>query len=298
MDERLTRTGVGGEPPSTMPLSVVSCLRDGRRASGLRRHIRRTAGCPHECVFIDNGDGRYGLCAAYNEGVRRARGDIVAFVHDDARFLETGWGRRLADLFAGDASLGLVGVAGAQVLARSHPWWPYLWDSFAVSRVFHEHGVRRFPRIGRLRRRWVALRNPIPPERLKMEAVAVDGVFMAVRASLFERLRFDDDTFRGFHMYDADLCMAVRRTHRVVVVPDLFMKHWYRTDRAKMADFKAELKRFADKYTTELPASVLSWDEVRARLARGSGRERRYLALLDDELRVRSSVRAAAYHTD
>jgi glycosyltransferase involved in cell wall biosynthesis len=279
-------TGLGGAPGL---LSVVVCLREPGRGVRLRRHYARTAGCAHECVFVDNGAHQYGLCAAYNEGVRRARGEVIAFVHDDVRFLESGWGARLLGMFADDETLGLVGVAGGQVLAKVAPWWPGLWDSFAVSRVFHEYGSRRFPRIGRFRRRWVAFRNPIPEERLRMEAVTVDGVFMAVRASLFDHVRFDDVTFTGFHMYDADLCMQVRRTHRILVVPDLFLKHHYRTKPAAMVLFRRDIRRFLDKYRDELPVASVPWDVVRAKLSTGSENERLMLRHIESELAEKAS---------
>lgn len=267
------------------------CLREPKRAGRLRRHFARTARCAHECVFVDNRDRRYGLCAAYNEGVDRARGEVIVFVHDDVRFLEAGWGARLLDEFGADESLGLVGVAGGQVLARAAPWWPILWDSFAVSRVSHAYGLRRFPRIGRLRRYWVGYRNPIPSDRLRMEAVTVDGLCMAVRATVFERVRFDDVTFTGFHMYDADLCMQVRRTHRVLVLPDLYLKHYYRPKPAAMALFRKDLQRFLEKYRDDLPVASVPWAVVRARLAAGSERERAILGRIEQELAERASPR-------
>ena len=57
------------------------------------------------------------------------------------------------------------------------------------------------------------------------EVVAVDGLFFAVRRSLFHRIRFDDATFDGFHFYDLDLCMQIRKTHRLIVTWDLLVKH-------------------------------------------------------------------------
>ena len=47
-------------------------------------------------------------------------------------------------------------------------------------------------------------------ENKDIEAVAVDGLFFAMRKSLFDTIRFDKDTFDRFHFYDLDICMQVR----------------------------------------------------------------------------------------
>lgn len=206
-------------------ISVVVCHRRRSTVERHRRHVARTIGAQHEYVAIDNEDGAYGICAAYNEGIARSVGDPIVFVHDDVYFLESGWGRRLESALAGDPAIGLIGVAGGRLLCREYMHWLIPGEPMSVNRVFHEYGLHRFPRLGGLRRLWVALRKPLPPETLGMEIAAADGVVLAIRRAALEGRRFDAETFDAFHMYDYDICMQVRRTHKAIVMPDLFIKH-------------------------------------------------------------------------
>ncbi len=88
------------------------------------------------------------------------------------------------------------------------------------------------------------------------DVVVADGVFMAVRAGALARVRFDQTTFDGFHFYDLDLCMQLRRNHRLIVTNDVLIKH------LSGGDFNDEWKRYAqrflDKYKAELPANCAS----------------------------------------
>jgi len=228
--------------------------------------MSRTVGCEHEYVRIDNSDGRYGLAAAYNEGVRRAKGQVLVFVHDDVYFLEKGWGRRLEERFAGDHGIGLIGVAGAQVLLRHHSGWPLIGPPYTVALVFHEYGFMRFPRVDDLRRRWLRWQGRLPYEPYEMEAVVVDGLFVAMPRRLFDSVSWGEETFDGYHFYDADICMQVRRTHRIIVMADLLVKHKRahgdRSHGNVATAWPAYHQRFATKYREELPASCVPLADV------------------------------------
>jgi hypothetical protein len=89
-----------------------------------------------------------------------------------------------------------------------------------------------------------------------VEVAAVDGLFFAVRASLFERIRFDDATFDGFHFYDLDICMQARATHKVVVTDDIFVKHLSEGSFDQVWIRYAE--RFVEKYRAQLPVNCTS----------------------------------------
>ena len=47
------------------------------------KNISETVGCDHEIIVIDNSEKRFSIFSAYNEAIRRARGDILVFMHDD-----------------------------------------------------------------------------------------------------------------------------------------------------------------------------------------------------------------------
>jgi hypothetical protein len=132
--------------------------------------------------------------------------------------------------------------------------------------VFHEYGVMRFPRVDDLRRRYLRRRGRFPYEPYEMEAVAADGLFLALPRRLFESVRWDEETFDGYHLYDADICMQVRRTHRIIVMADLLVKH-KRARRNRphgnvISVWPAYQQRFTAKYGDELPASCMPFGDV------------------------------------
>lgn len=77
--------------------------------------------------FADKGYELHEVRHARNMGIHRAlqdslkmidcgdvQGDIIAFLHNDLFLLEPGWDQKVADAFAEDPKLGLVGVFGAR----------------------------------------------------------------------------------------------------------------------------------------------------------------------------------------
>jgi len=103
-------------------ISIIVCGHDERLGETHERNVIKTVEYPCEYIRIDNRDNHYGICAAYNEGVKRARGDICVFVHEDTLFMNRGWGSVLAQKFAADSTIGLIGVIGTQYLADRLVW--------------------------------------------------------------------------------------------------------------------------------------------------------------------------------
>ena len=59
-----------------------------------------------------------------------------------------------------------------------------------------------------------------PLEKGTEEVAVVDGVWMAMRKDLFNQIRFDDNNFHDFHLYDSDICMQVNHLGLDVMVTD------------------------------------------------------------------------------
>jgi GT2 family glycosyltransferase len=232
-------------------VSVIVCSKQGPSWTLHERNIRKTASTDVEYIRIDNRDGRFGICAAYNSGVEKAQGDIVAFMHEDAFFMERGWDAALARKFS-DPAIGLVGIAGTQYLFADPPGWVVAGRPFIRGKVVHETdngGTFHLTVFS-----W---------DKEDCDVVAVDGLFFAVRKSLFGRVRFDEKTFDRFHFYDLDLCMQIRKTHRLVVTPDLLVKH--QSSGSFDSVWFTYAQRFADKYRRELPASCAAGIPDRAK---------------------------------
>jgi GT2 family glycosyltransferase len=225
-------------------ISVVVC---SRNPDGSDRHVKnigRTIGVEHEYIPIDNSARTYSLCGAYNHGLDRSTGDIVVFVHEDVFFLGQNWGAILANKFRADAALGMIGVAGGQYLHAQAPGWCVCGRPFIHGKVVHESEGR-------------AILSVYSRVKGDVEVVALDGLFFAARRSIFEKIRFDDVTFDGFHFYDLDICMQARKAgYRLVVTEDILVKHlsggsfdnvWVRY-----------AQRFTRKYSSDFPVNCTS----------------------------------------
>jgi glycosyltransferase involved in cell wall biosynthesis len=226
-------------------ISVIVCSRADPAWTVHERNVAKTAGSAHEYLRIDNRSGRYGICAAYNKGIEQARGDILVFIHEDVFFMETNWTAVLAEKFAGDPALGLVGVAGTQYLFADRMAWTAAGRPWLRGRVVHELDAGNEFAM-----------TAFSLDKSDAEVVAVDGLFFAVRRTLFNRVRFDEATFDHFHFYDLDICMQIRETHRIMVTWDILVKH---LSGGKADDsWRDAGKKFLMKYQGRLPASCVA----------------------------------------
>lgn len=225
-------------------ISVITCSRKEPSWDIHQRNVRKTAGSDVEYIRIDNRNNHYNLCSAYNEGVKRAGGDILVFMHEDVFFVEGGWVKKIEEKFC-EPALGLVGVAGTQYLFADNPAWVAAGRPFIKGQVIHElnQGSSYFLTV-------------FDWQREDSQVVAVDGLFFAIRKSLFEQIRFDDITFDGFHLYDTDICMQIAKTHRLIVTTDILVKHL--SGGSFNQSWKMYAERFIQKYSSVLPVSCTS----------------------------------------
>ncbi|MBD3319542.1 MAG: hypothetical protein GF350_00430 [Chitinivibrionales bacterium] len=223
-------------------ISIIVCSRRPAEWNVHENNVRQTAGCPNEYIKIDNTGNTYGLCSAYNKGLEYARGEICVFMHEDVFMLQYGWGAIIENKFRNDESLGLIGVAGTQYLFADKPGWVAAGRPFIHGKVTHQKGEN-------------CILTVYSWDNGDKEVVAVDGLFIAVRGSLFERIGFDDAIFDKFHFYDLDICMQVRKTHKCIVTDEIVLKHFSGGSFDSL--WKMYGDRFCRKYSDILPVSCI-----------------------------------------
>jgi len=80
-------------------------------------------------------------------------------------------------------------------------------------------------------------------------------VFLAARREVLERIRFDEDTFDGWHLYDLDFTFSAHLAgFRTAVCHDLCLIHNSFGDYADA--WRIYVQRFEDKYRSRLPQGV------------------------------------------
>lgn len=224
-------------------ISIIVCSKNPNSYLTHYNTIKAIIGTEYEYIRIDNTGNLYGICAAYNKGVEKAKGETIIFLHEDVFVITPGWGKIIKEKFSANNSIGLIGVAGTQYLYKDSPFWAAPGRPYIHGKVIHEEKDKN-----RL------ILTVFSEENQDKECVAVDGLFFAVRSSLFNNIHFDEETFSKFHFYDLDICMQVRKSHQVIVTSDILVKH------LSGGTFKEEWKNygklFLNKYQNELPAST------------------------------------------
>ena len=226
--------------------SIVICSRSSDISAEAKRNLAETIGSEFELIVIDNSANCYSIFQAYNQGVRHSKGDIVCFMHDDVLFKTDHWGETIERHFHEDGQIGLIGFAGTHFLPDTPMYWyssPFVSqrnlnnDQGMVEEHFHEE--------------WFGGKHLV-------EVVAVDGFCFFVKKSLFDRIAYDETTFKGFHLYDMDIAMQVIQAgFKVSVCNDVLTEHsWSESKQySKLGGdlFEYNLELFAQKWHDNLP---------------------------------------------
>ncbi|WP_242674649.1 glycosyltransferase [Phytopseudomonas daroniae] len=217
---------------------MIICSISPARLERVSASIAQTIGLAHEIVVIDNRERGLGLCAAYNEGAQRAIYPILCFVHEDVEFLTGDWGVRVLEHFDDDARLGLIGVAGGRYKAAVPSGWSTGMRQDICMNVYH--GADK----GSM---WRMYYRPEDAERI--EVVAIDGVWMCTRRSVWHETPFDERV-DGFHFYDVDFSLRVAINHTVSVIFDIDLLHY------SMGNFGADWATKALSYYSSAPVEL------------------------------------------
>jgi hypothetical protein len=173
------------------------------------------------------------LCEGYTRGLQHARGEYIVFCHDDIGILCDRFAARLRGHLARH---DLIGVAGCDRL--SGPIWSWAGAPHTACWVCPEPSAREH-RIGMLGSKGSLLEN----------AQALDGVFLAGRRHVFERVGFDAQTFDGFHFYDLDFSYRAHRAgFNCAAALDLVL--WHASGGAFNS---AEWQKYAERFVTKFP---------------------------------------------
>ncbi len=243
--------------------SIICSVMPEKFAAVCASYQARLAGLDFEIIGIHDAKS---LCEGYNRGVKKARGDILVFSHDDIEIVSPDFAARLLRHLQ---TFDLLGVAGTTRLVDAG-WpaagWPHV----------HGHIARRD--------------NPenyscyvvgIHGETVA-QARAVDGVFFAIRRRVLDKVSFDEASFDGWHMYDVDFSFAAYLAgFSLAVCNDIVLLHASGGDFGAAWQLAAE--RFRRKYAGRLDAQAAGTPIERL----GAGfRSERELLLFSEHMRA------------
>ena len=223
----------------------------------VKENIEKTIGSEYELVEIDNRENKYSIFQAYNLGVSKAKGDILCFAHEDILFHTNNWGKKVENHFYKNENLGMIGVVGGDYYPKMPaPWWSNEEiNTHYVNLIQHWRGnvpERKY----RERMSDNKTREYNNPNNANAEdVIAVDGLWFCIRRDLFQSISFDDNTYDGFHFYDADLSMQVYQAgYKTQVVFDILIEHFSPGTLSKGWFISAQV--FSKKWSKLLPVGV------------------------------------------
>ncbi len=194
-------------------ISLVICSRTSQLNESLRLNIDKTIGTEYEIVLIDNSKNHYSIFEAYNKGVEISKYSFICFMHDDIQYLTDNWGKLALARFENN-QVGAIGISGSPYLSLfPGPWW----SSGLISKYIVEFDNHKETLVNISYKR---------PENNAVEVVALDGVWLFVRKSVFNTIKFDNSSFKGYHFYDLDLSIQLKQSGFILLsVFDILIKH-------------------------------------------------------------------------
>lgn len=209
------------------------------------KNIEDTIGVPYELISFDNSSGQKGICEIYNLGIKKARYEILCFMHEDIEIETCGWGKIVIDQFNSDKELGLLGVAGSIYKSRTPSGWHSTGGNIARANYIQSNK--------KLKKR--AKHYYLNPDNEKTVQVAcVDGVWFCTTKKITSEFMFDDVTFKKFHAYDLDISFAIGQKYKVAVTFEVLLNHFSEGnyDRTWMA----ETLKLHNKWNNVLPINI------------------------------------------
>jgi GT2 family glycosyltransferase len=192
-------------------ISIVICSRTRTLDLGLISNIEQSIGVAYEVILIDNSANQYGICQAYNMGVKQSKYQILCFMHDDITYHTQNWGTNVIAHFNTN-EVAAIGVAGTPYCAfMPGPWWG--------NGILYQHllqGNQNNPAVLTSNANSVAQR----------QAIILDGVWLCIKKDIFEQISFDEINFKGFHIYDTDICMQLYQLgKKAYCINDVLINH-------------------------------------------------------------------------
>jgi len=218
-------------------ISIVICSVNGTKFAAVSDHYHRLmADEPHEIIGIHDA---VSMCDGYNRGFARSKGDTLIFSHDDVEILTPDFTPRLKSHMQ---RYDVVGVAGTDRLIGAR--WYMAGPPFIFGQVAH------------VRPNGIVVDIYGAPRRSVQNIQAMDGLFLAFRRDVVEKLQWDAKTFTGWHCYDIDMVFRAHLAgYRIAVACDLSILHASNGEygNAWHIAAKAFLQKHAGKFPTTQP---------------------------------------------
>ncbi|MHB8206579.1 glycosyltransferase [Mucilaginibacter sp.] len=230
-------------------ISIIISSANNTLLKQVTENITVTIGVPFEIIAIDNSAGQQGICAVYNQGAQQAQYDILCFMHEDIIIETQGWGAILKNTFTNHPEIGLLGVVGGAYKPFTNSSWSGLGYKNVFCNFIQSYKYEKLES-------YLDYRNPNNAASVDYVA-CVDGLWLVTTKKVATEIKFDEDTFKGFHAYDLDFSIAVGQKYKVAVTFEILMNHL--SDGNYSRDWIEDNFRLHKKWTKQLPINAQNY---------------------------------------
>lgn len=207
-------------------------------------NISETIGIEYELIVIDNSNNKYSIFEAYNIGIKKSKYSNLCFAHEDIIIKSQNWGEIICSKLT-NPEIGFLGVAGGKLMPRV----PASWSAYGVVKNFIQSDLSKNNKSIH------EYKTPDTNTDL-VEVCLLDGVFFCARKEIFNTISFDEKTFKGFHVYDIDICLQAKQMGlKNYVIFDVLIEHFSHGFRSK--EWVSNLLLLEMKWRKHLPMGAI-----------------------------------------
>lgn len=236
-------------------ISIIIASTNAALLAQVEDNIQTTVGVPFEIISFDNSKGKVGLCEVYNRGAKKAKFDVLCFMHEDIKVHTLGWGKIVAGIFAANKKLGLIGIAGSQYKSLAPSGW-HCYDIDALE-IMYYNIIQNYKYTDKQTTRDYSNETDTKLARV----VCIDGVWMCCTKQAIDSYSFDQELLREFHGYDLDFSLGVNQTHEVAVTFEVLIEHFSEGKFNK--EWLKEILKIHKKWSKQLPINLTDLDKTK-----------------------------------
>lgn len=234
-------------------ISIIICTANPDKIADIELNIKDTIGIGYELIVINNSKFEYNIFQAYNLGVEKSNFPLLCFMHDDIVYHSKNWGNEVINHFQ-SPDTGMIGISGTRYLSPV----PSIWWAGGEKYSDSENGTLCINCIQ------TSIQHPgknkyskiMPLNSPGIQVAVLDGLWFCIPKKMFRLIRFDDNTFSGFHFYDLDISMQIHDSgYKIFCVYNIIVEHI--SDSNTDMNWLKACMAFYHKWKNHLPVSII-----------------------------------------
>jgi hypothetical protein len=220
----------------------------------MKNSVADTVGVEFEIIVFDNRVEKWGLCKVYNYCAEKAVYPYLCFIHEDVVITTKNWGASLIEFSESSQDCGVIGIAGGVVAYKNFILWNDGWIEKDVRYRYWDPSTDPYSDEIQPNGTSVIYKTYNPDNVDFAKVVTLDGCFLFVSRDVYAKKPFDEDTFTGFHFYDADFTLGIARIKQNYVCYKIDLHHF--STGTHNVDFCKGVQKFQIKWKDVLPLSI------------------------------------------